>query len=1331
MKSFNLLSIEQLIKPVFLAVTMSTILIACSDSNNSGASSAANEITATKNSYVVNGVSSKGPITGANINIFAMDADGNRTGQPLNASTITTDNNGNWTVDLGTPAPTQGLLIQSSGGSYIDEADPEPVFANKRRINLTALNIIEGVLPPGETTASVTIISNALLNKARDLAQTSSLNIMQALLSVKSVAQNAFGFDPFTVQAANPLSPPTTADAEAVLYGMSLGGVAIALNSAAITLGEPVPDFAMIEAMIKDLSDGKLDGEINGAAIPVAGLGRNFPSNINLNLSIERFRNNNFAAYSVTAIGNQIAVVDEVQLFSSPGVSAGSDQTVAGETTVNLAATSIAGSAAISSTSWTQISGTPVSLSDASQNTASFTSPVATAGTDQSLVFQVTVTDVNGNSASAQTTITVTADSINEAPVITSTAPTTATEDVLYTYLATATDADVGDTLSWVLSNPPTGMVVDSATGVVSWTPLAGVATSGAVTLTVSDGTDSASETFTIAVTLGSAPVGVDDSFTATEDTQLDIPKASLLQNDTDADAGTVLTVSTVTQPTHGTITQTATVIRYTPDANYFGTDSFRYVASDGVNNSTPVTVNITVTGVNDVPVAVNDSVSAVENTPLGINASTLLANDSDIEVGNAGLTIAGVTATSTQGGTVSQVASNLIYTPASNFVGTDTFTYTISDGGATATATVTVTVVEQNVAPVATNDTFSTTSEALVFIDYTALLSNDSDGNSDPLTITTISTPTNGGKIENMSTLGFVAYIPEGAVFISGTDSFTYTISDGQGGTDTGTVDITVNLDTDRDGVSDADEASATTDPQNPDSDGDGFSDGHELLRTPSTDPTLATGTGDFPTIPTTSVTGPITISSETVWTLDDSPVLIQNMVTIGSGGMLRIMPGVIIRFAAGASLIVDGGELIVIGNSPPPQHVLFTSSENNAIGGGANTAGPGDWTGLQFRSAASAEIHGATIEYAANAILFNVAGGGMVDNSIIRSSLDHAFTLDMTGDVDLRHNQIVNNGSSTTPQGGGIFVDPNMTGNLIIESNLIRGNKANLASGQGGGVFVSTTVSGTTSINNNLILENSADVRGGGVYLEGGNGLSFESNTITDNTIMTGPSIEGVGIYISSGITGSSQLLNNLIFFNDTGTDEIINNGSPVTDYNLMSNTATSPLTGTNDAVTATPEFFANWYLSQISAGQGTDSPALDAGSPTQPPVITDMTTRTDGGLDTGATDIGYHHPNAAPSIDAGTSDFQPANSPGIGLDTTVTVGFIPRDGNGVPVGPGLNVIVSFTSTPNGTINEIRDMGDGSYQFDFTSSGFTTSDTLQVSANGVTFTATTTISW
>jgi subtilisin-like proprotein convertase family protein len=104
----------------------------------------------------------------------------------------------------------------------------------------------------------------------------------------------------------------------------------------------------------------------------------------------------------------------------------------------------------------------------------------------------------------------------------------------------------------------------------------------------------------------------------------------------------------------------------------------------------------------NRAPTAVNDSLTTAEDTPTNI---AVLSNDTDVD-GDA-LSVSAFAATSAQGGTVSKNADGTLrYTPAADFNGTDSFTYTVSDGiGGTATATVNMTVTPVNEVPATKDD--------------------------------------------------------------------------------------------------------------------------------------------------------------------------------------------------------------------------------------------------------------------------------------------------------------------------------------------------------------------------------------------------------------------------------------------------------------------------------------------------------------------------------------------------------------------------------------------------------------------------------------------------
>src|SRR5206468_161354 len=183
----------------------------------------------------------------------------------------------------------------------------------------------------------------------------------------------------------------------------------------------------------------------------------------------------------------------------------------------------------------------------------------------------------------------------------------------------------------------------------------------------------------------------------------------------------------------------------------------------------------------NRAPVANDDTAGTTQNTPVTIS---VLANDTDPD--GDPLTVQSVTQPAN--GTATTNGTTATYTPNNNFTGTDTFTYTVRDtAGNTATAKVTVTVsATPNRPPVAANDTASTPQNTPVTINVVA---NDTDPDGDALTVTGVTQGAHGSVINNGN--GTVKYSPNAGYV--GPDTFTYTISDGHGGTATGQVTVTV----------------------------------------------------------------------------------------------------------------------------------------------------------------------------------------------------------------------------------------------------------------------------------------------------------------------------------------------------------------------------------------------------------------------------------------------------------------------------------------------------------------------------------------------------------
>ncbi|MGD1336328.1 Ig-like domain-containing protein, partial [Vibrio harveyi] len=377
-----------------------------------------------------------------------------------------------------------------------------------------------------------------------------------------------------------------------------------------------------------------------------------------------------------------------------------------------------------------------------------------------------------------EATVTVTVNPINDAPVAVNDTVST-DEDTAVTIDVLANDSDPeNDTLTITAASVPTEQgTVAIVDGKLVFTPAENFNGDATISYTVSDGqlTDDA----TVAVTVNpvnDAPVAVNDTVATDEDTAVTI---DVLANDSDPENDT-LTITAASVPAEqGTVTIVDGKLEFTPAENFNGDATISYTISDG-QLTDDATVAVTVNPVNDAPVAVDDTVTTDEDTAVTID---VLANDSDPE--NDQLTITNASVPAEQG-TVTIVDGKLVFTPAENFNGDATISYTISDGQLTDDATVAVTVNPVNDAPVAVNDAVSTDEDTAVTID---VLANDSDPENDQLTITNASVPAEQGTVTIVD--GKLVFTP--AENFNGDATISYTISDGQL-TDDATVAVTVN---------------------------------------------------------------------------------------------------------------------------------------------------------------------------------------------------------------------------------------------------------------------------------------------------------------------------------------------------------------------------------------------------------------------------------------------------------------------------------------------------------------------------------------------------------
>ncbi|WP_299085449.1 tandem-95 repeat protein [uncultured Ruegeria sp.] len=428
---------------------------------------------------------------------------------------------------------------------------------------------------------------------------------------------------------------------------------------------------------------------------------------------------------------NGTIITEDVVILIDAGTLLGNDSDVEGDALM------------VTAVSATSAHGAALTLNTGTISTISYDPTGADAvqalAEGQTLTDTFTYTVKDGSGGESTATVSVVVHGTNDAPVLAIVLPDQAsTEDEAVSFALPANafmDVD-GDalTLSATLSGGvalPDWLVFDAASASFSGTPPQDFNGPLAVTVTASDGSLSASDTFALDITpVNDAPAAADDiviqsSTPITEDVVTSIDTATLLANDSDID-GDALTVTSVSaMSAHGaalTLNANGT-ISYDPagaddvQALTVGQtliDTFTYTVEDGHGGENTATVSIVVHGTNDAPVAADDVAQSsnpiTEDVVTLIDAATLLANDSDVE-GDA-LTMTAVSATSAHGAVVTLNTNGTIsYDPTGadavqalteGETLTDTFTYTVEDGkGGESTATVSIVVHGANDAPV------------------------------------------------------------------------------------------------------------------------------------------------------------------------------------------------------------------------------------------------------------------------------------------------------------------------------------------------------------------------------------------------------------------------------------------------------------------------------------------------------------------------------------------------------------------------------------------------------------------------------------------------------
>ena len=327
----------------------------------------------------------------------------------------------------------------------------------------------------------------------------------------------------------------------------------------------------------------------------------------------------------------------------------------------------------------------------------------------------ITFTAEDESGASVDATADFIVAPVNDAPSIDSAAITAATEDLAYSYTITTSDVD-GDALTISATTLPAWLTLTdngNGTATLTGTPTNAQVGDHGVVLEVSDGSLTATQSFTITVAnTNDAPVVTAvDLGSIAEDGSLLITQADLLTGSSDPDSDPLTAVNLTLASGSGALVDNADgTWTFTPTTDWNGAVGFAFDVSDGTT-STANTASLTVTAVNDVPTTsgLANQALAEDFADYTIDLKTIFA---DVETTDANLiyTVAGNSniGVSIDANGVATISST------ANFNGTDGFTSIASDAtGRSDTTSVSLTVTAVNDFPVASADSFTTAEDS------------------------------------------------------------------------------------------------------------------------------------------------------------------------------------------------------------------------------------------------------------------------------------------------------------------------------------------------------------------------------------------------------------------------------------------------------------------------------------------------------------------------------------------------------------------------------------------------------------------------------------------
>lgn len=426
-------------------------------------------------------------------------------------------------------------------------------------------------------------------------------------------------------------------------------------------------------------------------------------------------------------------------------------------------------------------------------------------------------------------TVNITVTPVNDAPSFTAGADQGVLEDAgaqtLVGWAATPSTGPANEStqvLDFLVTNDNNALFSTqpaiSTTGQLTYTPAANANGMATVTVRIHDdggtantGVDtSAPQTFTITVgSVNDAP-----SFAAgANQTVSEDAGAQSIGWATAVSAGpsneSTQTVSFAVNATNGTLFSVAPAIAangtltYTPAANANGSSTVTVTLSDnggtangGSSTSASQMFTITVTPVNDAPTTTADTLGPIaeDSGVFTIAFSSLTGNDSAGPANESTQTLSVTAVASGTGGTVAIVNGAVELTPAANFFGTATFTYTVQDNGTTngvsdpksGNGSVSITVTSVNDVPVASSNSTTTVEDTAVTID---VLANDTGLGDGGLVVQVVSGPSHGTATVDVNNR--IVYTP--GLNITSAASLTYRVTDANGDMSSSSVSVSI----------------------------------------------------------------------------------------------------------------------------------------------------------------------------------------------------------------------------------------------------------------------------------------------------------------------------------------------------------------------------------------------------------------------------------------------------------------------------------------------------------------------------------------------------------